>query len=519
MTTQNKCNQNALDEYWSYISLTNPELKRMMPTNGFIGSPITKKNAVNLSFTTVIYYNLKQKLKDEYSASLAGVVFRDPNKSSIYEYEPLMNVINAYSSNLIESNTDNYANGYERLFYLVGREMNVPNIFINGIEFFSAANINTYCKTSADVAMSIDNRVECALNELLPNLLNDIDAKFSNDFKDFKTVHSQYLQLYATNKGNNGLLDNFINNHKLLKDFYYIIHNIPILLMLSSSGIETLYQYYFSSTLNTNSSFASSFLWGFAQSASFINNTDPEKKLLYDYVIENGNIIKSLFNESDVRNLFNYNINFISIKKKSMLRTAMIFKCVKTAYFFITMKDENEVVLLGILKMKETYNFDSNKFDSDITYHWVVDKASLTIIHNNNKLLDDYPILTCIRGIDAPSGVTAIKSLPSRRTVPTQRLPAKQPLPNEVELEEEETKEADMSQQNIQDINTQKQLQQIVPPSNWSSTAIYVGLSTVLMAAFAIGKVASLGLLGGKTLKRKRYKKYTKKHRYRRTKN
>jgi hypothetical protein len=254
---------------------------------------------------------------------------------------------------------------------------------------------------------------------------------------------------------------------------------------------------------------------------------------LYDYVIENGNIIKSLFNEADVRNIFNYNINFISIKKKSMIRNAMVFKCVKTSYFFITMKDEYEVVLLGILKIKETYNFDSNKFDSEITYHWVVDKASLIIIHNNSKLLDDYPILTCISGIDAPSGVTAINTLPSK-TVPSQPLP-KQPLPNEVELEEEETKDADMPQQNSQaQQNSQdniQQLQQLAPPSNLSSTAVYAGLSTVLMAAFAIGKVASLGLLGGKTLKRKQriltknkskkllLRKYTKKRRHRRIKN
>jgi hypothetical protein len=192
------------------------------------------------------------------------------------------------------------------------------------------------------------------------------------------------------------------------------------------------------------------------------------------------------------------------------------------------MKDEYEVVLLGILKIKETYNFDSNKFDSEITYHWVVDNASLTIIHDNSKLLDDYPILTCISGIDAPSGVTAINPLPSE-TVPSQ------PLPNEVELEEEETKEADMPQQNSQaQQNSQdniQQLQQFAPPSNLSSTAVYAGLSTVLMAAFAIGKVASLGLLGGKTLKRKQriltknkskklvLRKYTKKRRHRRIKN
>ena len=295
MTTSIQCNQDALDEYWSYMSLTNPDLEKIMQKNGLIGSPIIKKNNGNFSFTTVIYYNLKQKLKDEYSASMSGVVFRDHKHSSIYEYEPLMNVINAYRSNLISGN-ENYANGYERLFYLVGREMNVPNIFINGIEFFSAANINTYCKKPANVAMNIDNRVECALSNLLPNLLNDVNNTFVKDFTEFKSLHAQYMKLYATNKGNKGVLDNFINNYRLLKDFYYIIHNIPILLMLSSSGIETLYQYYFSSALNMNSSFNSSFMWGFAQSASFIDNTDPEKKLLYNYVIENGNIIKSLFN-------------------------------------------------------------------------------------------------------------------------------------------------------------------------------------------------------------------------------
>jgi len=321
---------------------------------------------------------------------------------------PFISYIRSFRENMSKRNK------LTTLLYLFGRELDVNNVYLNGILEIGKDNFQNICSSIEQKQNQSTNnntneniRVNCGIKIVLPTIFKKIFAIYSKipDFAGkFKYYFISYQDIIAdaslSKEQKIKKIDNLLNeeHYSIIKIFNQNL--IYLLATLQTSG-ETILEYiniHFIQQENMKSidSGLDTVLTYLIGNTYDKPNPGSDKEKVFNYIQQNASSIDTIFGKQISNNIFESSINVdCSFNNQTHI---VSFSVNKRSSFILSIGNGSTYSQpLAIMFLEENFDITNNKYSQIETFRWIIDKTSLTNIVSCSQGTGAYSFLNCIQ--------------------------------------------------------------------------------------------------------------------------